>query len=94
MGHDWGIILHAALTFNGKSEKKARSICVLVNAIFYLIVLFWYASVAYQASVVDGTILLCVLIIILARGGREEIWDQYQYLGDCAPTPPLTQHAI
>ena len=20
------------------------------------------------------------------------LWDQYQYLGNCPPTPPLTQH--
>ena len=22
----------------------------------------------------------------------EKVWDQYQYLGKCPPTPPLTQH--
>ena len=24
-------------------------------------------------------------------GGVKQILDQYQYLGNCAPTPPLTQ---
>ena len=24
-------------------------------------------------------------------GGSIEYWDQYQYLGNCPPTPPLTQ---
>ena len=23
---------------------------------------------------------------------NEGFWDQYQYLGNCPPTPPLTQH--
>ena len=24
------------------------------------------------------------------KGGSKEYWDQYQYLGNCPPTPPLT----
>ena len=32
------------------------------------------------------------IIISILYHFKGDIADQYQYLGDCPPTPPLTQH--
>ena len=56
-------------------------IIVIIIIAIVIIIMFYYCNYYYYYFVIIILIMIVIIIII-----------QYQYLGNCPPTPPLTQH--